>query len=135
MEQFTQQINPIDMLYIKNNVITASPVVPNVVNPSHDTIIKAGWVKYEEPPKPTLDIIWHDSTRPRRFFLSFEQAADMAEVFPEFAIDLSAAKLPVYKGELNGIAGKFYYFNELYPHHKTAIVEAGGVVEDSENVQ
>ena len=73
---------------------------------------------------------WHDSTRPHRFFLSFEQAADMAEVFPEFAIDLSAAKLPIYKGELNGQQGKFYYFNELYPHHRTAIVEAGGVIED-----
>lgn len=74
-------------------------------------------------------VIWHESTRPHRFFLSFEQAADMAELFPEFAIDLSAAKLPIYKGELNGIAGKFYYFNELYPHHRTAIVEAGGVIE------
>lgn len=75
-------------------------------------------------------VFWHDPTRPHRFFLSFEQAADMAEVFPEFAIDLSAARLPVYKGELNGLAGKFYYFNELYPHHRTAIVEAGGVIED-----
>ena len=75
-------------------------------------------------------VLWHDSTRQHRFFLSFEQAADMAEVFPEFAIDLSAAKLPIYKGELNGISGKFYYFNELYPHHRTAIVEAGGVIED-----
>src|SRR5690606_8267869 len=75
-------------------------------------------------------VLWHDSTRPHRFFLSFEQAADMAEVFPEFAIDLSSAKLPVYKGELNGQQGKFYYFNELYPHHRTAIVEAGGVIED-----
>lgn len=75
-------------------------------------------------------VIWHDPTRPHRFFLSFEQAADLAELFPEFAIDLSASKLPVYKGELNGISGKFYYFNELYPHHKTAIVEAGGVIED-----
>lgn len=75
-------------------------------------------------------VMWHDSTRPNRFFLSFEQAADMAEVFPEFAIDLSAARLPVYKGELNGQQGKFYYFNELYPHHKTAIVESGGVIED-----
>lgn len=118
------------MLYIKDNVITASPVVPNVVNPSHDTIIKAGWTKYVEPPTPTPEILWHDPTRPHRFFLSFEQVADMAEVFPEFAIDLSAARLPVYKGELNGLAGKFYYFNELYPHHRTAIVEAGGVIED-----
>lgn len=75
-------------------------------------------------------VLWHDSTRPHRFFLSFEQAADMAELFPEFAIDLSAAKLPVYKGELNGQQGKFYYFNELYPHHRTAIIEAGGVIED-----
>lgn len=74
-------------------------------------------------------VMWHDSTRPHRFFLSFEQAADIAELFPEFAIDLSAARLPVYKGELNGIAGKFYYFNELYPHHAVAIAEAGGVIE------
>lgn len=75
-------------------------------------------------------VVWHDSTRPHRFFLSFEQAADMAELFPEFAIDLSAARLPVYKGELNGQQGKFYYFNELYPHHAVAIAEAGGVIED-----
>lgn len=75
-------------------------------------------------------VFWHDSTRQHRFFLSFEQAADMAELFPEFAIDLSAAKLPVYKGELNGISGKFYYFNELYQHHAVAISEAGGVVEN-----
>ncbi|MBN1987842.1 MAG: hypothetical protein JW783_00410 [Bacteroidales bacterium] len=118
------------MLYIKNNVITASPVVPNVVNPSHDTIIKAGWEEYIEPPRPIPEIMWHDSTRHHRFFLSFEQAADMAEMFPEFALDLSAARLPVYKGELNGQQGKYYYFNELFPHHKTAIVEAGGVIED-----
>lgn len=77
--------------------------------------------------------IWHDPTRPHRFFLSFEQAADMAELFPEFAIDLSAAKLPVYKGELNGQQGKFYYFNELYPHHAVAIAEAGGVIETNPN--
>lgn len=118
------------MLYIKNNVITASPVVPNVVNPSHDAIIKAGWIKYEEPPAQKIEIIWHDSTRPHRFFLSFEQVADMAEEFPEFAIDLSAAKLPVYKGELNGQQGKFYYFNELFQRHAVAISEAGGVIED-----
>lgn len=79
---------------------------------------------------PNTQLLWHDSTRPHRFFLSFEQVADMAEIFPEFAIDLSAARLPVYKGELNGHQGKFYYFNELYPHHRTAIVEAGGVIED-----
>lgn len=118
------------MLYVKDNVITASPVVPNVVNPSYDTIIKAGWAKYVEPPTPTPEIMWHDPTRPHRFFLSFEQAADIAELFPEFAIALSAAKLPVYKGEQNGISGKFYYFNELFPHHRTAIVEVGGVIED-----
>jgi hypothetical protein len=79
---------------------------------------------------PNTQLLWHDPTRPHRFFLSFEQAADIAELFPEFVIDLSAAKLPVYKGELNGLAGKFYYFNELFQHHRTAIVEAGGVIED-----
>ena len=81
-------------------------------------------------PQVNFISVWHDSTRPHRFFLSFEQAADMAELFPEFALDLSAARLPVYKGELNGIAGKYYYFNELFQHHRTAIVEAGGVIED-----
>jgi hypothetical protein len=81
-------------------------------------------------PNDVITMIWHDSTRIHRFFLSFEQAADMAELFPEFAIDLSAARLPVYKGELNGQQGKFYYFHELLPHHRTAIVEAGGVIED-----
>ena len=91
---------------------------------------KLEYIEADVEPVDISNIIWHDSTRPHRFFLSFEQVADIAELFPEFAIDLSAAKLPVYKGELNGISGKFYYFNELYPHHRTAIVEAGGVIED-----
>jgi hypothetical protein len=91
---------------------------------------KLEYIEADVEPVDISNILWHDPTRPHRFFLSFEQAADIAEVFPEFAIDLSAAKLPVYKGELNGLAGKFYYFNELFQHHRTAIVEAGGVIED-----
>lgn len=94
-------------------------------------VFNNGKLEYIEADVEQVDIsiIWHESTRIHRFFLSFEQAADMAELFPEFAIDLSAARLPVYKGELNGISGKYYYFNELYQHHKKAIVEAGGVIE------
>ena len=91
---------------------------------------KLEYIEADVEPVDISNILWHDSTRPNRFFLSFEQAADMAELFPEFAIDLSAARIPVYKGELNGQQGKYYYFNELFPHHKTAIVETGGVIED-----
>jgi hypothetical protein len=34
------------MKYFKNNQITSNPIISNVINPSHETIISNGWYEY-----------------------------------------------------------------------------------------
>jgi hypothetical protein len=40
--------------YYKNGTITTRPVIPNVVNPSHETILADGWFEYIDNP-PSYD--------------------------------------------------------------------------------
>jgi hypothetical protein len=38
------------MNYIKNNQITARPIISNVINPCHDIILANGWFEYIDNP-------------------------------------------------------------------------------------
>jgi hypothetical protein len=42
------------MIYWKNNTLTASPTIPNILNPTQDQILDAGWFVYIDTP-PAYD--------------------------------------------------------------------------------
>ena len=44
------------MKYIKDNIISSSPSIPFVSNPSHETILVNGWEVYIEPEVEETDL-------------------------------------------------------------------------------
>jgi len=93
------------MRYIKDGVISSSPSIPFVSNPSHETILANGWEVYEEPEVEETDWL-HDYAIRLVINPLFLQEAVAFVMF----IKLSARQLPIVELE----TGFFHvYCNEI----------------------
>lgn len=108
------------MKYIKDNVITSSPILKNVVNPSHDYIISQGWVVYEEPEPTPYQLAMQDWHEPA-YQLRIKASVDILNPLHPMAVQIhmfysymKAQGLPEHTE--NGL--KYVYVNEIDPAHQ-----------------
>jgi hypothetical protein len=105
------------MIYWKNNTLTASPMIANILNPTQDQILDAGWYVYIDNP-PTYD----QSTQKliKTEVIDGVQGYEVVELTPEEIRDMTVPKL------ISQLQGKLQLdLMELYLTVEAMIAQSG----------
>lgn len=114
-------------MYKKNNIITSNPNIPNVVNPSHETILNNGWEVYEVPPKSELELRLEEWQH-TNFLKKIVAPAELIEEYPQIVAWAlcNPDKLLI---EVRDTEAHVYY-NELKDNH-LELVQTLGLIEQN----
>jgi hypothetical protein len=105
------------MIYWKNNTLTASPMIANILNPTQEQILDAGWYVYIDTP-PAYD----QSTQKliKTEVIDGVQGYEVVELTPEEIRDMTVPKL------ISQLQGKLQLdLMELYLTVEAMIAQSG----------
>ena len=77
------------MIYWKNNITTANPTIPNIINPTQEQILADGWFIYIDTP-PAYDHLTQKLVRTE--VIEGVQGYEVVELTPEEIRDLTVPK-------------------------------------------
>jgi hypothetical protein len=103
--------------YYKNNTLTASPTIPNILNPTQEQILDAGWFVYIDTPPA-----YNQSTQKliKTEVIDGVQGYEVVELTPEEIRDMTVPKL------ISQLQGKLQLdLMELYLTVEAMIAQSG----------
>jgi hypothetical protein len=77
------------MIYYKNNTLTATPTIPNILNPTQEQILDAGWFIYIDNP-PSYDPLTQKLVRTE--VVDGVQVYEVVELTPEEIREMTVPK-------------------------------------------
>jgi hypothetical protein len=105
------------MIYWKNNTLTASPMIANILNPTQDQILDAGWYVYIDNP-PAYDQATQKLIKTE--VIDGVQGYEVVELTPEEIRDMTVPKL------ISQLQGKLQLdLMELYLTVEAMIAQSG----------